>query len=193
MNIFLQPPPYVPQAAPAPSQYPTETNNWNANPHLIATYAFLSKDEAASFASQPQRYLTSQVHETTFNDVVGTKKLRLFSLGVVKDYMWFFQRDDVKERNQWANYSNWAFQGSNPAVLRPFTIKRAAKEPEYQKARRLYRCMDISAHNTAEIMTTWAFEVGGKYRENSLDAGCLAVRRAVRAVGRIREGRFILV
>ena len=106
-----------PNAAPSASDYPSETTDWNADPHLISTYAFLSKDEAASFAAQPQRYLTAQVHETTFNEVIGTRKLQLYSLGVVKDYMWFFQRNDVKARNEWSNYSNWEYTNHDPGVL----------------------------------------------------------------------------
>ena len=60
LKLFLQPPPYLladggthPSATPSPSDYPSEATDWNANPHLIATYVFLAKDEAASFASAP--------------------------------------------------------------------------------------------------------------------------------------------
>ena len=182
LNIFLQPPPYIPTTldpgapccAPPPFAYPLDTNNWNADPHLISTYAFLSKDEAASFALGPQRYLTTQVHETTFNDVIGTKKLSLYSLGVVKDYMWFFQRDDIKKRNQWSNYSNWAYTGQNPATLKQCTPVAAGQEQVVQAAPDpMYRSDMFKAEYSAEIMINWAFEVGGEFRESPLDAGVL--------------------
>ena len=175
LKLFLQPPPYVQvnggaSAAPSASDYPSEANDWNANPHLIATYCFLSRDESACFAGEPQRYLTTQVHETTFVDAIGTKKLRLDSLGVVKDYMWFFQRGDVKARNEWSNYSNWAFQNQDPATLKRCMV---TSESSNSNLETIYRSQLYQAESTAEIMTSWAFEAGGKFRENPLDAGVL--------------------
>ena len=118
--------------------------------------------------AHPQRYLTTQVHETTFNEVIGTQKLRLHSLSVVKDYMWFFQRSDVKARNEWSNYSNWEYQNHDPGVL---TLCMETDSTGVK--REIYRSGTFQAQNATEIMTSWAFEVGGEFRENPLDAGVL--------------------
>ena len=76
-----------------------------------------SDDEIKIFAGETQQYLIKEAYYTLFENVVGTKKLDLTSLGLVSNWMWFLQRDDVSKRNQWSNYSNWPYKNPpNPPI-----------------------------------------------------------------------------
>ena len=100
---FLQPPPDI------SLNYVDKRTNWAADIHLISTYGFVTADEATIFASQQQQYLIKQVYEYSFPNVTGSNSVFLDSLGMVSDWMWFFQRSDVSLRNEWSNYTNWPY------------------------------------------------------------------------------------
>ena len=110
---FLQTPPSV--DVRGADAYEDRRTNWNADVHLISTYGFLSDDEIRLFASQPQEYLVKEVYTTVYENVVGTKRIDLKSLGMVTSWMWFFQRSDANERNEWSNYTNWAYHDVMPS------------------------------------------------------------------------------
>ena len=61
------------------------------------------------FAAKPQKYLIKDVHEENFYNRTGNQKTRINSTGLVSSWMWYFQRSDVKLRNEWSNYTNWDF------------------------------------------------------------------------------------
>ena len=86
-------------------------NTWNADVHLLCNYCFLSEEEQQLFAAQDQVYLVKDIFEYTFLDVLGTSRVKLeSSSGMVSSWMWYFQRSDVFLRNEWSNYSNWAYE-----------------------------------------------------------------------------------
>ena len=106
---FLQPPP---TASITPQDYEnlgTTKLEWNADVHLLSTYCFLSNDETRLFAASPQQYLIKEVRERTIHRVVGSYKVEMDSLGLVSDWMFFFRRSDANLRNEWNNYTNWAY------------------------------------------------------------------------------------
>jgi len=90
--------------------YIDKRSSWNANIHLISTYAFLTDDEIKVFASKEQKYLIKEIYEYRYDNVTGTHKVELDSLGLIANWMWFFQRDDVNLRNGWSNYTNWEYK-----------------------------------------------------------------------------------
>jgi hypothetical protein len=92
--------------------------DWDADVHLIGTYVYLSNDEVRKFATECQSYLIREVHEQTLYNLVGSYKRLIQTIGLVSSWMWYFQRSDVKERNQWTNYSNWPYD----VVPKPPTI-----------------------------------------------------------------------
>ncbi len=73
---FLQTPPAVDLSR---ENYINQTTSWNADIHLISTYGFLSEEEAQLFAAKEQIYLIKELHRYEFNNVSGTKRLRLQS------------------------------------------------------------------------------------------------------------------
>ena len=93
----------------AQDTYPDTRSIWNADVHLTCTYCFLSNDESRVFAKNEQKYIFKQIHEQIFYNVVGSSKVELNSIGLVSDYLFYFQRSDSNLRNQWSNYTNWPY------------------------------------------------------------------------------------
>jgi hypothetical protein len=84
------------------------------NISLYCTYAFLSEEERIRIGGLPQRYLVKQVFEKTIYDVQGIHRENVNATGLTVSWMWFFQRSDVVLRNEWTNYSNWAYKNKMP-------------------------------------------------------------------------------
>jgi len=103
---FIQPPPDI---AVAIDSYSDQRTLWNADIHLNCTYCFLSNEEERLFALQEQKYLIKQVYERIFPNVTGPNKVELDSLGMVVDWLFYFQRSDANLRNEWSNYTNWPY------------------------------------------------------------------------------------
>ena len=107
MYRFLQQPPGVNLDA---SQYQNQNTTWNADVHLLATYCFLSEEERKKIALEDQVYLVKDVFEYKFENLVGSNTVTLTSNGMIANWMWYFQRNDVNLRNEWSNYSNWPYR-----------------------------------------------------------------------------------
>jgi hypothetical protein len=105
---FLHTPPDVELTA---DSYGDKRTDWNADVHLIATYGFLSAEETAAFAANEQKYLIKAVYEWEYKSITGNSRVKLEnSLGMVANWMFFFQRSDISMRNEWSNYSNWPYE-----------------------------------------------------------------------------------
>ena len=57
---FLQPPPDISLDF---NSYTDQRTNWNADIHLISTYAFLSDNEVKAFAANEQKYLIKDMYD----------------------------------------------------------------------------------------------------------------------------------
>ena len=156
---FLQSPPT--EDISTTDAYEDKRTLWNADVHLMSTYAFVTEDEGRMFAFEPQKYLVKQSYTTVFENIVGSKKVDLKSLGLVSNWMWFMQRSDVSERNQWSNYTNWPYSIPPSEVISRATLLDTE----------LYDAGLFDAMNARDIMSTWALVLGGKYRENQLSRG----------------------
>lgn len=87
---------------------------WFADIHLIGCYTFLTNEEQLFFSQNSHSYLIKEVHEQTFNDLIGGSHFtEIKTSGLVISWMWFFQRSDVKYRNEWSNYSNYNYNYNN--------------------------------------------------------------------------------
>jgi hypothetical protein len=103
---FLQPPPDLNLSI---DSYTDTRTGWNVDLHLQCTYCFLSNDESRYFATNEQKYLFKQVHETSYYNITGSNKIALNSIGMVANWLFYFQRSDVNLRNEWSNYTNWPY------------------------------------------------------------------------------------
>ena len=113
---FIQPPPTI---SVEQNAYTDRRTNWNADIHLISTYGFLTDDEVRLFASQSQTYLIKEVYKYTFQNNFGASRVSLDTLGMVINWMWYFQRSDADLRNEWSNYSNWPYNYQPYNVVDP--------------------------------------------------------------------------
>jgi hypothetical protein len=119
---FLQPPPSI-DIVDADA-YADKRTDWNADVHLLSTYCFLSAEESRVFASQEQKYLLKSAYEWDFKNVTGSHRVELQNtMGMVATWMFMFQRSDINLRNQWSNYTNWAYTNVIPddVTLAPAT------------------------------------------------------------------------
>jgi|LauGreDrversion4_2_1035121.scaffolds.fasta_scaffold107707_1 hypothetical protein len=103
---FLQPPPDIELGI---NSYVDKRELWNTDIHLNCTYCFLSNEEEKLFATMEQKYLIKQVKENIFHNVTGPNKIQLDSVGLVADWLFYFQRSDANLRNEWSNYTNWPY------------------------------------------------------------------------------------
>ena len=177
---FLHPPPDISLNGTKDDNYPSRRTDWYANIHLLSTYAFLSEDEVRVFAAKPQKYLIKEIHEELFHNVTGNRKTRINSAGLVSSWMWFFQRSDIKLRNEWSNYSNWDY----------------SKKLPYHSTKTIDGCKLhynnlYTPDSQRDIMLTWGLLFDGKVRENTFDAGVLNyVEKYVRTAGNAPSGLY---
>lgn len=114
MYNFLQTPPSVELNE---DDYTDKRGEWNADIHMISNYCFLSDEESRVFSLNEQQYLIKEVHEYNFKNITGSQKIKLDTLGMVANWMFFFQRNDVNLRNQWSNYTNWPYKYSPADIV----------------------------------------------------------------------------
>jgi len=184
---FLQPPPDIDLCI---TSYTDTRTLWNADVHLNCTYGFLSNDEERLFAMEEQKYLIKQVHEQIFYNVTGPNKVELDSLGMVSNWMFYFQRSDANLRNEWSNYSNWPYNympldvvqapasgnyliyrsdASTPPILIPTYIGPGVNPDGNQTG--LLITSNYSPENDKQILIGMGILLDGSYRENIQPAG----------------------
>jgi hypothetical protein len=118
---FLQPPPAADISTA--DVYSDKRTDWNADVHLLSTYCFLSAEESRIFASQEQKYLLKSAYEWDFKNVTGSHRVELQNTaGMVATWMFMFQRSDINLRNQWSNYTNWAYANAIPDDVTPAPV-----------------------------------------------------------------------
>jgi hypothetical protein len=196
---FLQPPPDTTLSS---LSYEDQRTNWSADIHLISTYAFLTDEEVRLFATSEQTYLVKQAYHTNHFNVTGTKKVKLETIGMVSNWMWFFQRSDVNLRNEWSNYSNWAYDylpndvidpnGNSIAYITPTTAQNLTPDLNAnQKYSNIMITGDYSVGNQKNIMSKWGLLLDGKYRENEQDYGVLEyVEKYMKSDGSSLDGLY---
>jgi hypothetical protein len=182
---FVHPPPDI---FLGPESYSDKRGIWNADIHLICTYCFLSEEEENVFALNDQKYLIKQVHQTNFYNVTGPNKVNLESLGLVSNWLFYFQRSDANLRNEWSNYTNW------PYGYLPINVIQAPTDGEFMTYRTDI-CGNIvttnigpgvnpdglltgfvvnqtyNPQNDKGILAAMGILLDGTYRENILPAG----------------------
>ena len=182
---FLQPPPDIELGI---TSYTDTRTLWNADVHLNCTYCFLSNEETRLFALEEQKYLIKQVHEQQFFNVTGANKVSLDSLGMVSNWMFYFQRSDINLRNEWSNYTNW------PYNYMPLDVVQASASGDYLIYRTdstgalipvyigpgvnpngsltgLLITSNYSPENDKLILVQMGILLDGSYRENTQPAG----------------------
>ena len=182
---FIQPPPNT------LLEYTNTGYLWDTDIHLIGKYCFLSEEEATVFAKNEQTYLIKDIKEDVFTNIVGTKKIKLLTNGMASTWMWKFQRSDIKERNEWSNYTNWRYTNFLYDLIKPpeTTDGVIINNIELGPAHNIYKneynpnsftklydnqtyiTPDFNNNYKKEILRNVSILFDGKFRENPLDAG----------------------
>ena len=186
MYTFLQTPPPDLSIANA---YTNTTSNWNADIHLLSTYCFLSNEESKQFAAEDQVYLVKDVFEYEFQNVTGSQKLQLTSSGMISNWMFYLQRNDVNMRNEWSNYTNWPYVNL-PADIHYAPTDGPGINPDGLNTG-FFITGTFSQQNKKEILETMAIVFNGDYRENVLESGVYNyVEKYVRTRGSAKDGLY---
>jgi hypothetical protein len=188
MYRFLQSPPAI---RITPDSYENKTKIWNADVHLVATYCFLSKDEAQLFAAEDQVYLVKDVFQYRFENVTGSKKVELTSSGMISNWM----------------YTNW------PYVMLPVNVSIAPADlpanindgiidpsmalvsgPRFQLSginTGIFITGDFAIDNRRDILETMGVLLDGDYRENVMSRGIYDyIEKYVRTDGNAKDGLY---
>ena len=206
MHRFIQPPPDVEIAI---DSYTDIRTTWNADIHLECTYCFLSNDESKYFALNEQKYLFKQVREKIFHNVTGTNKIELESLGMVSNWLFYFQRSDVNLRNEWSNYSNWPYNYV-PVDIIAAPVEGTFPVYRYSVALGGYELVYIgpgvnvdntltgwtisntyNSQNEKDILVSLGILLDGAYRENARPAGIYnLIEKYTRTSGNAPDGLY---
>lgn len=202
---FVQPPPDVNLNTNA---YIDKRSVWDSNIHLTCTYCFLSNDESRLFAKNEQKYIFKQPREQIFYNVTGPTKVELNSLGLVTDYMFYFQRSDSNLRNEWSNYTNW------PYTYLPSDVQMAPTDGTYlvEEVDALGNIIEVpigpgvnpggimtghmisgnfTTENNPDILESLGILFDGEYRENMQPSGIFNyVEKYVRTPGSAPFGLY---
>jgi hypothetical protein len=176
MYRFLQTPPAV-QITDV--NYKNKISVWNADVHLMTTYCFLSKEESALFAAQDQVYLVKDIFQYGYENVTGSKRIKLNSNGMISSWMFFFQRNDVNLRNEWSNYTNWPYESiPNGLISAPYANTNDSTittgpgiDTLDSRNTGIYITGEYQVGNRREILITMGILLDGEYRESLLESG----------------------
>ena len=193
---FLQPPMDV---SASEHLYDKKLNSWNVDVHLMANYIFLSEDERVNFSSRQHKILIKQVYTYDFFDIMGSKIVEVESKNMVSGYMWRFRRSDAFTRNEWTNYTNWAYQDNPPQ--RPINLITSTLDLggtfdnhfNWYYTGNLPKISDNTTYpvNAKDIMVNMGIIMGGVYRENVFDAGVYNFMEKFNAnIGNAKDGLY---
>ena len=201
---FLQPPPAADISTS--DVYADKRTDWNADVHLLSTYCFLSAEESRVFASQEQKYLLKSAYEWDFKNVTGSHRVELQNtMGMVATWMFLFQRSDINLRNQWSNYTNWAYTNAIPDDVTPAPTPGDYPNPcptprppigpgvePIGTLSGLFITRDYNVENQREILQQLGILLNGSYRENMLEAGVYNyVEKYIRTAGSAPFGLYV--
>jgi hypothetical protein len=201
---FIQPPPDISVGI---DSYSDQRTLWNADIYLNCTYCFLSNEEERLFALQEQKYLIKQVHEYNFPNVTGPNKVDLDSLGMVVDWLFYFQRSDANLRNEWSNYTNWPY---NYLPINCYQAPTNGNYTVYRSSGGQLTSVNIgpgvnpdgtltgllinptyNPQNDRNILVALGILLDGSYRENIQPAGVFNyIEKYIRTSGNAPEGLY---
>lgn len=144
----------------------TDNTDWNVDLHLMCTYIFLDQKERIIFSKNPQRYLIKDVITKDIFNLARSNIVDIESKGLVCNYTFRLRRSDAFLRNEWSNYTNWAYNTI------PYDITNTSSStPNTFLFTTQYINPEIEDINTRDILVNLGLLLDGKYRENVLDEG----------------------
>ena len=186
---FLQAPQDV---AASLELYNQTRNDWNSDVHLIGTYVFLGQEERRTMAQNSHTILLKQVKEYDFLGQAGSKIVEMESRDLLSGYMFRFRRSDALMRNEWSNYTNWAYRNVQPQALSEDLPLLDGNEIPNQNNFHITGSIGTYAHNQKEILSEIGIIMGGVYREKVLDSGIFNyIEKYMRSTGGAKDGLYM--
>ena len=184
---FLNPPQNnIPDASQ--NLYPIQINDWDADIHLIMNYIFLGKEERRLFAQQQQKYLIKETHTYDFLNATGSTIAEMKNFNMISNYMWRFRRSDANLRNEWSNYTNWAYDGILPV---PPDNSGAIVGVVGQIPSDIFYYTCLHNENVKDILLELGIIMDGNYREDLHPAGVYNfIEKYIRTTGNGKDGLY---
>ena len=88
--------------------------NFPIDPYLDINYIYLDSKEMKNFAQTEHKYLIEQVRQSSFKGIIGNKTLELQVHHPTSIMIIVCKRNDVEDRNDWNNYTNWVLEDIPP-------------------------------------------------------------------------------
>ncbi len=102
-------------------------NVWNFNPSLEINYVFLDEEERKTFANNTHQYLIEKVTKYEVIGNIGTQIIQVEAYHPVKEIYITARRNDVRDRNQWTNYTNLDWEEMKVFDYQSYYFKTAKK------------------------------------------------------------------
>lgn len=186
---FLQAPQDV---AASQELYNQSRNDWNSDVHLVGTYVFLGQEERRTMAQNTHTILLKQVKEYDFLGQAGSKIIEMESRDLLSGYMFRFRRSDAHTRNEWSNYTNWAYKNVQPQALNEDLPLLEGNEIPNPNSFHITGPIGTYAHNQKEILSEIGILMGGVYREKVLDSGIFNyIEKYMRSTGGAKDGLYM--
>ena len=186
---FLQAPQDV---AASQELYNQNRNDWNSDVHLVGTYVFLGQEERRTMAQNTHTILLKQVKEYDFLGQAGSKIIEMESRDLLSGYMFRFRRSDALTRNEWSNYTNWAYKNVQPQALNEDLPLLEGNEIPNPNSFHITGPIGTYAHNQKEILSEIGILMGGVYREKVLDSGIFNyIEKYNRSTGGAKDGLYM--
>jgi hypothetical protein len=186
---FLQAPQDV---AASQELYNQSRNDWNSDVHLIGTYIFLGQEERRMMAQNSHTILLKQVKEYDFLGQAGSKIVEMESRDLLSGYMFRFRRSDALTRNEWSNYTNWAYRNVQPQALSEDLPLLDGNEIPNPNNFHITGSVGTYAHNQKDILTEIGIVMGGVYREKVMDSGIFNyIEKYMRSTGGAKDGLYM--
>jgi hypothetical protein len=178
--------------------YNQTKNDWYSDIHLVSTYIFLDKEEQRVMTQNSHNILMKQIYTHTFLDIAGSKIVDIESKDLVANYMWRFRRSDVFQRNEWDNYTNWAYKDIQPQrnlLLDESILNQAMVEANiaYINPNNHFITGSLGTYskNVKNIMIDFGIVMEGVYRENVMDSGVFHfVEKYNKTTGNTKDGLY---
>ncbi len=96
-----------------------QLNTWTSNLHLLTEQVTVSDDKREQLTGpNAPLYVFLQCERTIRENVVGPTRIDIPTKNVyIHNLVVLAQRSDVATRNEWMNFTNWAYRGQCPAPL----------------------------------------------------------------------------
>jgi hypothetical protein len=115
--------------------------NFSIDPYLDINYVYLDTKEMRNFAQTEHKYLIEQVRQSSFQGIVGSQTLDLQIHHPTSLMVIVCKRNDIEDRNDWNNYTNWVLEDVPPYGL-------GFENPYFNKYERNFKKGEVSYLST---------------------------------------------